>query len=433
MSDSVKNELWATLALRHTPGLGPRRTKRLLESYKSAFAAAQAGLGSPSAWPGRGLTPASVAERFFSEKWRLEAQKEWKAIRASDCSFLLWSDPAYPDILRDIPDPPLLLYYKGDTSLLRGPAVAVVGARDCTREGIAVAAFFARDLAKAGVAVISGMARGIDRAAHLAGLEGPGRSIALLGTGIDVMYPACNADLYGLLAQEGLLLSEFAPGTEPSARHFPVRNRLVSGLSRGVLVVEATGRSGSLITARLALEQNRDVFAVPGHTMAAVSEGCRFLIRQGAKAVFSAEDLLLELAPLLRLDAEKGLSRQNGAKPAPARKRKDALHVELLTGALDVLPVGGLPWIAPESCPEKHAPPAVNQAAVPDKETRARLPLGPEEGRVLAALSREKLHIDDLSRNLAMDVARLSALLVRLELHGLARRFPGMLYALAEG
>lgn len=441
LSDESKTELWAVLALRHTRGVGPRRAKILVNAYGSAYAAVEAGLRSPKDWARRASVPEAVYRDFAAEKWRPEAGREWRALREGNCSFLLWTDPEYPGLLRDIPDAPLLLYYLGDRALLRGPSVAVVGARDCTQEGIAVAAFFARALSEAGVTVISGMAKGIDRAAHLASLQEPGKSIAVLGTGIDVVYPLCNTDLYTLLVQQGLVISEFAPGAQPAARHFPIRNRLISGLCQGVLVVEAAGRSGSLITARLALEQNREVFAVPGHTMASVSEGCRELIRQGAKPVFSADDVLLELAPLLAMETRKPLEARQGALPNKntARKRKEALDTRLLDEALEVLPACGLPWTAPlaparlqkiqsDTRGETGRKPAPEQ----DRGESA-LDLGEDEKRILAALGKEGMHIDDICRDTGMEIGPLSSLLTLMEVRGLVKRAPGMIYSLPAG
>lgn len=455
LSASGKNEFWATLALRHTPGIGPRRAKRLMQSYGTALAAAEAGLERSAEWTERGLVSAATARNFSSEKWRAKAKQEWAAVKSSDCDILCWSDANYPQSLREIDDPPLVLYSLGDVSLLHGPSVGVVGARDCTREGVAVSAFFARDLSRAGVTIISGMAKGIDRAAHVAGLEGVGGSIAVLGTGVDIAYPTSNADLYGLLREKGLLLSEFAPGVQAAAAHFPVRNRLISALSQGILVVEAAGRSGSLITARLALEQNRDVFAVPGHTMAAVSEGCRELIRRGAKPVFRADDILQELAPLLTYEARKSLDQRQEErgrqKRTHARNRQEEPFHDILNEAEAVLPEGTLPWLPAEGSRRGKASPARKPAskeaalsgAVPVPVAAAAFDVsgehalaGPaaaltgDEARVSGALTLEPRHIDDLARMLDMDVAKLSGLLTLLEVRGLVRRAPGMLYSL---
>lgn len=478
LSPEAKKELWAILALRHARGIGPRRAKSLIEYFESPLNAVEAGLASSTAWSVLKSIPHDAALAFAAEEWRSGAKAEWAAIQRHAGPLLLWTDACYPETLRHIPDPPLLFYYKGDASLLRGPAVAVVGARKCTHEGVAVSAFFSRGLSRAGVTIVSGMARGIDRVAHLAGLEGPGRSIAVMGTGIDIAYPSCNADLYALLSEHGLILSEFAPGTSAMASHFPVRNRLISGLSQGVLVVEAAGRSGSLITARLALEQNKDVFAVPGHTMASVSEGCRELIRLGAKAVFNADDILHELAPLLALEARKALEKRQQEhvkkkKNAPARQTAQEDHTQALFHSETVLPEGSLPWIVePARTREKKrkrdlgdaAPPTIshvrtnafslpispehpgNQTAVslpevssvplpdlrqpPPPSSRPLAPLTAEESRVMTGLSSQRMHIDSLAASLNMDVAMLSSLLTMLEVRGLVRRAPGMLYSL---
>lgn len=452
LSDENKKELWACLALRHARGIGKRRARLLLEAYGDAYAAVEACLRSPGAWPERKLIPPDIARDFASELWREPASEEWKNLRSSDCPFLLWNAPEFPDLLQAIPDGPLLLYMSGDARLLRSPAVAVVGARDCTREGIAVAAYIARDLSKAGITVISGMAKGIDRSAHLAALEGPGKSVGVLGAGVDVPYPLCNLDLHAELAREGLLISELHPGAQPAAKHFPIRNRIISGLALGVLVVEAAERSGSLITARLALEQGREVFAVPGHTMAAVSGGCRELIRMGAKAAFTADDILVELAPQLRealRQKDESPSRQHGGeRKSSPRKRSDALDTSLLDIAEAVLPQGKLPWTAPaapsrRAKPRKptgagkslEAPSAKDGSRAPAREAKnAEAPqqagLNDAERRVISLLGETPVHIDSLCRRLDMDAGTLSAALTLLEVRGLVQRAPGMFYSL---
>lgn len=431
--------MWAVLALRHAEGLGPLRARRLLSAFGSALAAAEKGLADPRAW--KGLAPAPVARAFASGAWRAGAKGEWEALRSGGFGFLLYSDPDFPDSLRDLSDAPLLLYCRGDISLLRGPAVAVVGSRACTREGIALSAYLARGLSEGGVTVISGLAKGIDRAAHLAAMEGPGGTVAVLGTGVDVPYPAANSDVYALLGEKGLLLTEFAPGVTARPAHFPIRNRLISGLSQGVVVVQAAGRSGSLITARLALEQNRSVFAAPGHPFSAESAGCHELIRKGAIPVFSADDILADLAPLLTREARKALEKRradgDARQKAPARDRRKEPHEAALREAPALLPEGGLPWAAPppagKSRPVKRrgeqddgrapASPCPEADARPDMRTDA------AEQALLDALAGGPMHIDALSRLLACDVAGLSARLTLLEVRGLVRREPGMYYS----
>ena len=209
------------------------------------------------------------------------------------------ADSDYPQALLNIPDPPLLLYVKGRLDLLNRPALAIVGSRSATPQGINNAEAFAKSLSDAGLCIISGMAHGIDAAAHRGALHGQGSSIAIVGTGLDKVYPAANRDLAHALAQQGALISEFPLGTPPLAANFPRRNRLISGMSLGCLVVEASLQSGSLITARLALEQGRDVFAIPGSIHAPQSKGCHALLKQGAKLVETAQDILEELGGLL--------------------------------------------------------------------------------------------------------------------------------------
>lgn len=352
LSPPAQNELWAVLALRHAEGVGPLRAKRLSGAFGSPLAAVAKGLADPCAW--KGLVPAPAARAFTAGAWRPGAKREWEALQRGCFVFLLQTDPDFPDSVRDLDDAPLLLYCRGDLSLLRGPAVAVVGSRACTREGIALTAYLARDLSKGGVTVISGMAKGIDRAAHLAAMEGPGSTIAVLGTGVDVPYPPVNNDVYALIGEKGLLLSEFAPGVTARPAHFPIRNRLISGLSQGVVVVQAAGRSGSLITARLALEQNRTVFAAPGHPFSAESAGCHELIRKGAIPVFKADDILVDLAPLLTLEARKALEKRRmdeaARQKAPARDRRKEPHETALREAPVLLPEGGPPWVGPVIC-----------------------------------------------------------------------------------
>jgi DNA processing protein len=500
-----RNELWAILALRHARGLGPAGAGRIIAAYDGAYPAVEAGLSRPAEWAEKGLVRVPVARAFAGGAWRDKAGEEWNGIKSMNLSFIVQSDPAYPQLLREPAGAPLLLYCKGDVSLLRGPAVGVVGARNCTSEGLAVSAFFARDLARAGVTVISGMARGIDRAAHLAGLEGAGRSIGVLGTGIDVVYPTRNADLYARMEKEGLLVSEFAPGTGPNGKNFPIRNRLISGLALGILVVEAAGRSGSLITARLALEHNREVFAVPGSAMSPMSEGCRDLVRKGAKAVFDADDILLELAPLLHQKVLSGSpvfqERDNppGSRP-PGRSRSAAgidcglKHGNLRADATSPVDPSGptcaepgralsgvaLPGFADTASHppagtsplrgkkrpasslgmlprgKKHAPSPAAQDAVSSLSegencrqtqpvfTERRSEISPPgdkadhkeqcaEGRVLSAVGTVPRHIDDIAHALAMDAGSLSAVLTMLEMRGLVRRLPGMLYSLNAG
>jgi DNA processing protein len=204
-------------------------------------------------------------------------------------------DTTYPQALLDVADPPPLLYAKGRVELLNAPAFSVVGSRNATQQGVAHAESFGRALSDAGLTIVSGLASGIDAAAHRGGLAGPSSSIAVVGTGLDIVYPAKNRDLAHELGRDGCIISEFPLGTAPIASNFPRRNRIISGLGRGCLVVEAALSSGSLITARLANEQGKDVFAMPGSIHSPLTKGCHNLIKQGAKLAETAEDILEEL------------------------------------------------------------------------------------------------------------------------------------------
>lgn len=222
-----------------------------------------------------------------------DAALEWLEDAANHV--VTFADASYPRLLLEITDPPPLLYVKGDPGLLDHASLAVVGSRNATQQGRVNAQAFSRELSEGGFTIVSGLALGIDAAAHAGGLEAASSSIAVVGTGLDIVYPARNRDLAHRLASQGALISEFALGTPALAANFPRRNRLISGLSRGCLVVEAALKSGSLITARFALEQGREVFAIPGSIHSPVSKGCHLLIKQGAKLAESSQDILEEL------------------------------------------------------------------------------------------------------------------------------------------
>ena len=229
---------------------------------------------------------------------RLDAALQWLQDPANQIVTL--ADDAYPRLLLEITDPPPLLYVKGNASLLNATSLAVVGSRNASQQGRITAQAFSRELSDGGFTIISGLALGIDAAAHAGGLAGSSSSIAVVGTGLDIVYPARNRDLAHQLAEKGALISEFPLGTPALAANFPRRNRLISGLSRGCLVVEAALKSGSLITARYALEQGREVFAIPGSIHSPVSKGCHLLIKQGAKLAESSQDILEELGVVPR-------------------------------------------------------------------------------------------------------------------------------------
>ncbi len=283
-------ELASWLALSQIPGLGNEGSRRLLQ----AFGSPDAILSTPALTLKQFVRPV-VANAIVNHCADdiLASVSSWLEDPLNHIVTL--ADTDFPQALLNIPDPPLLVYVKGRLDLLNHSSLAVVGSRSATVQGLRNAEVFSQAISEADLCVVSGMAHGIDSAAHLGGLRGIGSSIAVVGTGLDKVYPSANRDLAHKLAQEGALISEFPLGTPPLAHNFPRRNRIISGLSMGCLVVEATLQSGSLITARMALEQGRDVFAIPGSIHQPQSKGCHALIKQGAKLVENPRDILDEL------------------------------------------------------------------------------------------------------------------------------------------
>ncbi len=284
------------IALNMTPGIGPRAAARLLERFGSAeavYAASRAELESAR------LKPEAV-DSIIARDCHERAAAELEKVRALEVDLLVLDDGVYPSLLREINDPPLTLYVKGAwAECLDAPCVAVVGSRRCSTYGLNAASLLSRDLAKHGVTIVSGLARGIDAAAHRGALEAGGRTVAVIGTGIDEIYPRDHKKLAAEIVDKGgAIVSEFPIETPPVPQNFPYRNRVISGLSLGVLLVEAAENSGSLITARMAIEQNREVFAVPGNITSRVSFGTNYLIKgAGAKLVQQWQDVVTELPP----------------------------------------------------------------------------------------------------------------------------------------
>jgi DNA processing protein len=284
------NDRACWLALHRAPGIGSTRFRRLLEAY-----------GSPAAV----FAAADKMSDLSDETRRYLQQPDWKAVEQDlkwleqpDCSLLLLNDPDYPALLREIADPPPVLFVQGDPALLSLPQLAIVGSRNPSPTGKETATQFASYLAHSGLVICSGLALGIDAAAHKGALAAKAPTVAVMGTGLDRIYPARHQALAHAITECGALVSEFPIDTPPAPQHFPRRNRLISGLSLGILVVEAALHSGSLITARLGAEQGREVFAIPGSIHNPLARGCHRLIREGAKLVETAQDILEELGPL---------------------------------------------------------------------------------------------------------------------------------------
>ena len=286
----LSKELAAWLRLTWVPGLGPAGLRQLLAEFGGPEAVLDASRPALARYVSDAVA-AAIRQRTADAD--IAAVSAW--LEDSSNHVVTLADASYPPQLLQISDPPVLLYVKGRTELLARPSIAVVGSRNATAQGVANAEAFARAMSDAGLTVVSGLALGIDAAAHRGGLAGASSSVAVLGTGADIVYPAKNRALAHDLAARGALVSEYPLGTSSLPGNFPRRNRLISGLAQGCLVVEAAKDSGSLITARLAAEQGREVFAIPGSIHSPLSRGCHALIRQGAKLVESANDILEEL------------------------------------------------------------------------------------------------------------------------------------------
>lgn len=364
---------WVALTL--TPGLGPNTARKLVAHFGSPEAVLRASL---TELEGAGIQAVS-AQSLATGKSAELAREELARARDANITVVSMDDPLYPRRLKEIYDPPVTLYVRGDASLLEKPGIAVVGTRHPTPYGSGMAERLGADLAAQGLVIISGMARGVDTASHRGAISGKGKTIAVFGTGVDVIYPKENSRLSEqILSCGGALISEFPLGTFAAPQNFPIRNRILSGMSIGVLVVEAAEYSGTRITARLALEQNRDVYAVPGNVTNKNSWGPNTLIKQGAKLVATWEDVWEDLPTEVRLT---------------------------LT-----------PPVSPESAD------ATSASLFPDDG------LPPHERRILSLLKAdEATHIDQIVEKLESELssAEIFAALFELELNGKVRQMPG--------
>ncbi len=290
------NNLVYLLALNKMNQIGPRTAMKLLERWPKLYKLFEL---SPTEMEQAGL-PKRLAQTLSQFDFTLiDEDLNWHNA-SSEHHLLTWESADYPDLLKEIPDPPIVLYAKGQLDALKQPTLAVVGSRNPSITGIENAKQFSKEITRYGVTIVSGLALGIDAQAHLGCLASQGKTIAVLGTGIDSIYPRRHLKLAEQIIENGLVMSEFSLKSPPIAGHFPRRNRIISGLSLCTLVIEAAIKSGSLITARMALEQNRDVLAIPGSIHNPLARGCHFLVQQGAKLVTSIDDILNEL----RLDKQ---------------------------------------------------------------------------------------------------------------------------------
>ena len=378
-------ELRHWIALRFVEDLGCAGCRRLLDHFGSPrdiLAAPETELRRVSRISGK----AAEAVRRFSDWKRVDEELEDAA--RSGVSLLPMTHPDYPGELRHLPDPPPLLYVRG--TLREEPAVAVVGSRRATVYGKFMTDRLVRELARHGIAVVSGLARGIDTAAHWGALRAKGRTVAVLGSGIDVVYPRENGELMERIPESGAVVTEFPFRTPPLALNFPARNRIISGLSMGVAVVEAGEKSGSLITARLALEQGKEVFAVPGSIDSPVSRGTHRLLRQGAKLVESVHDILEEIFPRVLFSEVEKQSARMGPDPAALSRE------ERRSGGGEI------------------------------GET------GEREAALLRILGDRPVQVDEMIRASGLDSKEVLSLLLSLELQGLVRQLPGKQFVLKE-
>lgn len=362
----IKNALEITLL----PGVGPAACSRIRDAAPDLAGLFRMNGGALGKLGLAGAASAAVRSRACRDRAR--EIFEWGA--AAGCGFLVRGTAGYPELLEEIFDPPLVLYARGRTEILGRACLAVVGTRKPSLYGLRTAEELSSDLAARGITIVSGMARGVDAAAHRGALGAGGATVAVLGSGIDVVYPREHGALAREIARRGALLTEYPPGTPPAPHNFPARNRIVSGLSLGALVIEAASQSGSLITARLAAEQGREVFAVPGNLTVPQSFGPNFLIKQGAKLVQSWRDIVDELPPPVAREIHL---RDEAAPPGGARQ--EALSEE--AGALLELLTGDEPTL-----------------------------------------------FDEVHRRSGIDISRLSALLLDLEGRGRVRQLPGNYY-----
>ncbi len=361
------NEVRHWLELSLVSGVGPKTFFKLIDAFGDP--------GSVLKTSRRALEEAGGVKGAIAEaigRGRKDAlDKSLRLIEESEASVVTFADPAYPDLLKHIHDPPPLLYVKGALEPADRNAVSVVGSRRATHYGKTVAGKLAGDLARMSITVISGLAYGVDAAAHRGALEAGGRTLAVLGCGVDIVYPRANSKLYKRIPDSGALISEFPMGTHPDPGNFPLRNRIVSGLALGTLVIEAPRKSGALITARLAMEQNREVFAVPGNIFSPYGEGCHLLIKDGAKLVENVYDIIGEI--------ETGLDGLEIGKPAA--------------------PTDG--------------------AGVTEKKMSA------DERKVFDYLSMAPEHIDAVIEECDLTASRAASALVTLELKGLIQQLTG--------
>ena len=363
---SLSDKRYQWLALYMIQGLGNIAIKKLLERFQEPELIFKASLAELSGVEG---IREEIARSIVEKRYSGDPDKELKKAESKGVRILTYSDPGYPGLLKEIHDPPMVLFVKGNDIPVNHTFISVVGSRNSTSYGQKAAEKIGQGLARRGLGVVSGMARGIDSASHWGCMEGKGFTIAVLGTGVDVIYPGSNRKLYEQICLKGAVISEFPMGAPPTPNNFPIRNRIISGLSRGTVIVEATKNSGSLITASLALDQGRELFAVPGSINSFKSTGCHYLIKQGAGLIENADDILEAL----------GMNYPCVQKTDTFREMPPVLMDEMETAMYNI--IGDYP-----------------------------------------------IHIDQITRDGNMEPGDASSLLMKMELKGIIRQLPGKMF-----
>jgi len=390
------------LALKQVSGIGAVLYKRLIENFKTPEAVFSA--DEEALWSVEGVSE-SVAKNILTFNAFDSAKKEIEKIEKEEVMLLTLNDPNYPPLLLTIYDPPPILYCKGRVSHKDIYPIAIVGTRKMTAYGKQIAERIAGDLARAGVTVVSGFARGVDAMAHRGAIAGGGRTFAVLGSGIDCIYPKEHRKLYDEIIENGLIFSEFPMGAQPEPHHFPQRNRTISGLSLGCVVCEAAQKSGSLITARFALEQGREVFAVPGSILSETSKGVHALIQSGAKLVANVEDILKELLPQIKSES-----------------RGETFPRQVL------FPLQETPPNQAISSPRPQGSSRPAEAVSPESAAKPEVKLVGDEENLYQILSSEPKQINTIIEESALTPSVVSYCLLELELKGVVRQLAGQFF-----
>jgi DNA processing protein len=402
-SDAHDSAAWIALSRAELPAHTARELVEHFQGAAAIFTASPVEIAEAAK-----LTPAMLG-RLLAQRPDETASRDIAKLAEIGAHIITLCDTAYPPLLRQIPDPPCLLYVQGELCQT-DQTIAIVGSRRCSPYGRLVAQTLARELAARGVTIVSGLAPGIDAAAHLGALEAGGRTIGVMACGLEVDYPREHKELKQRMAAQGAVITEVPLGTPPTPARFPMRNRIISGLSRGVVVVEAPEQSGALITAHLAADQGREVFAVPGSVNSFHSRGCHQLIREGAKLIDGVDDILEEFAQV-----------------APIAKKVEKAKREKAVAGASSRPTKPVSPPSPTLPVSSQSP---NEAENQRQAVALAWPSGltDEEGKLLSCLSLQQKYVDEIIHETSLPTASVSSGLMMLELKGLIKRLPGNLF-----